>query len=150
MRGALTIAISFILAFPIQTHASESLIKNVENFYLGFDSSMNAGDRETTLSLIEKHVAEDFGHYDDGVRTYGKTEFKEIVKVAQNMKVEINLLDVRHSEENNEILADFIITQHYFENKTSIHTMSLKCHDSLRILDETNFELYKCDCTTLK
>ncbi len=67
------------LAAPTRLHASQNLIHEVEGFYEKFESSMSAGDYKTTLGLIDKYVAKDFAHYDDGEFTYGKEKFKSIV-----------------------------------------------------------------------
>lgn len=156
-----TLAVIFVCTalfiLPTKPHASQTLVSDVEKFYADFDTLMNAGEHEAIVSMINTHVADDFGHYDDGVRTYGKEEFITITRnVPQDkfdMKINIDMQDVKHDPEGNEIKANFIIKQDYFSRDTAkklMASMTLKCHDSLRITEENNFQLYKCDCTTLQ
>ncbi len=70
----------------------------------------------------------------------------------------IDMKSIKYSEETNEILTNFIIKQEYFSDVTQngttekklIQSVTLECHDNLRILDENTVKLYKCDCTILE
>lgn len=151
-----------VLAFPQTPFASQSLVKEVEQFYTDFETSMTAGDYEKTLSLFDRYIADDFGHYDDGELTYGKVEFKDMISTNNEQKigtdVEIDMKSVEFSEEKNEILANFIIKQDIYENvekdgettKELTASMTLECNDYLRVLDPETVKLYKCDCITLE
>lgn len=150
------------LAFSNAPFASQSLVNEVEQFYKDFESSMNSSDYEKTLGLFDKYIADDFGHYDDGELSYGKTEFKDMISTNNEQKigtdVNIDMKSVKFSEENNEILANFIIKQEIYSNtekdgqthKELTASMTLECNDYLRVLDPKTIKLYKCDCTTIE
>lgn len=151
---------AFIL--PSTLSASQSLVKEVEEFYMNFETSMTSGNYETTIDLLERYIADDFGHYDDGEFTYGKEEFKGMLSTNSEQKIgtdmSIDMKSVKFSEEKNEILANFIIKQEIYTNKEKdgktepylTASVKLECNDYLRILDPETVKLYKCDCTTLE
>ncbi len=163
MRKYITLSICLAaFAIPSTPFASQTLVNDVRTFYDKFETSIDQGDVQTTLDLIDTHVAEDFGHYDNGEFIYGKKQFKNIVSSNSERKVgnevNIDMKDVKYSEETNEILANFTIKQDFYSEITNEgqtdrkleESMTLECNDYLRILDDNTFKLYKCDCTILE
>lgn len=163
MRKYITLSILLVgLAIPSTPFASQSLVPEVETFYKTFETSLTGGDYKTTLGLIDKYVADDFGHYDDGEFIYGKGQFKNIISNNNESQigneVNIDMKSVQYSEDTNEILANFIIKQDFYSDvthngetqRTLKESMTLECKDYLRILDDETFKLYKCDCTVIE
>lgn len=163
MKKFITLAaISMSFALPAQTYASENLVSDVEAFYKSFETTLNTRDFETTRSIVNEHFAEDFAHYDDGVNTYGKTGLLDFINQSINNRVstrlDIDMKSVKFSEEQNEIHAHFVLDQDILtpspeQNKNTLKprlTLKLECFDQFRITESNSFELYKCDCKTLK
>ncbi len=148
-----------ILAIPAM--ASEDSIQAARTFYQAFEDSVNQSDYDTTLKLIKETMTEDFGHYDDGVFSYGKDELISKVQGYKDndylMGLDIDMKEMSFNAEKNEVNANFIINQKYFtlyeENgkaqKKLEATLTLECNDSLRVEPETDPKLYKCYCKTL-
>ena len=157
---------SFMVSAP--SHASdlsseitpEEAIKNVEAFYMELQKKMNESDYDTALSIIDKRFAEDFLHYDDGEVSYGKDGMILFVENHKNANIrtrmDIDIIDTTFDPEKSEVLTKFHISQKFYkrsketgvEEEDTGARIYLTCNDSLRVQDQENFELYKCDCIT--
>lgn len=172
MKKYILIALALLTA-PLPSYASEQstdtqatqenkispeeAVKNVEAFYMALQNHMNDSQYDKALSMIDKHFAEDFLHYDDGEVSYGKDGMIMFVENNKNLKVrtkmDINIIDTDYMPEKQEVLTKFNISQKFYkfdkdgneyEDKDS--RISLMCSDSLRVKTPEEFQLYKCDC----
>ena len=128
--------------------------EKVVAFYEGFESSMNAKDFKTAYSLIDTHVAKDFGHYDDGALIYGKPEFLAMIsdreKLNTHTDVRIDMGEVQQAADDpQELRVDFKIFESRV-NPVKTEQSGLACADSIRLLPDGRFELYKCDCKKIE
>lgn len=159
------VTIAFLCASPITSFASDEIsaeeaIKNVEAFYMELQKKMNQSEYDDALSMIDKHFAKDFLHYDDGKVSYGKDGMILFVENHKKMNVrtmmDIDIKDTSFDPETSEVTTNFDILQKFYkrskdtgeEYEDKAGRIYLSCSDSLRVEDAQNFELYKCNCTT--
>ncbi len=147
-----------LLGMQVQPRADDSS-RSVEDqiiaFYKDYEKSLNDNNMDEALRLINLHVAEDFGHYDDGKLAYDKAEFLGILEKGKadpsKQDVKIEILDIYEAKDvPNEVRLNFKIYQNKELGGVESKAL-LQCHDSLRVLPETEsvFQLYRCDCKTL-
>lgn len=166
MKKFLAIAILALLcASPTTSFASDEIspedaIKNVEAFYMELQKNMNKSEYDEALSIIDKHFAKDFLHYDDGEVSYGKDGMILFVENHKKMNVRtmmnIDIKETSFDPATSEVTTNFDILQKFYrlseetgeEYEDKAGRIYLSCSDSLRVEDAQSFELYKCNCTT--
>ena len=160
------VALSFTVTAPSSASdlspeiSPEEAIKNVEAFYMELQKKMNESDYDTALSIINERFAEDFLHYDDGEVSYGKDGMILFVENHKEAKVrtrmDIDIINTSYDSEKSEVLTKFNISQKFYKRSEDNNEeyedtgarIYLTCSDSLRVQDQDDFELYKCDCIT--
>ncbi len=137
-------------------------IKRVKDFYLELQSNMNKPDYDKALEIVKKHFAKDFLHYDDGEVSYGKDGMILFVEnhKKNNVRTEMNIdiFESSFNDEVSEVRVKFNISQKFFKKNAETGEeiediagrINLTCTDDIRYTDKDNFELYKCDCITVK